>query len=1530
MNIKNKKLLKKCLIISFVITLLIVSIVLLFNKTKKLSINVNDKNAAGNGACLNMSSELLEQIESGQVKLTYECFGANGQDTNNDYEAIQAAHKFANKEYIDKGIHLTVYGTSGSTYYMTSNSAGYINVATNTNWQGANFQIIDTADGIDYSKPIFRIVSPMKASKNGNGKLSMEYAAGTAVYNAANFTPSTTNASAFVNAVMNDVRSTDNQDYTRFFESSQILAVYLVDNDTTYYRNGSESSSIPKREQILINKNTGEILTDIEWNYNNLSKVYVWPIPETQIIVQNGKFNTKTYNHLTEADGTKRGYINRSIHVDTTGNVILYGITHTLDESEEYTNAYEQVGSGNAYYGFLRFSKASYIDVYNVTLTPHTFGKIVSGSSTSSKGTYDLTFEDSNSISFDTLLTPTELLTNPSKWGIMGTKGSKNIRFTNSRVNRIDAHEGIRNLYVADTVIGCRGMTLIGSGDFLGENLEVLDASELVWLRNDYGSTWKGNIVINGATFTPKITTASSGHGDDLKLIQSQYNSSLNYGLASYFPAVYMKNITIRNAPQDVYIMSLNDVSSPNTYPYRFWGGSANGYLRFYNITMENANGHKLYLLPDSFVNKAANLDTNSYRKNSNNDNNRLEVGYYQMNSSYFSHTSNSTLDNTLKTSTAFNMGGANKESTVNTVDNKVNNVRTNLNNKFNEFPSSYATRYSISNIKINNGNIPLNEQISDNRVSYSANIPTNTTSVSLQIIMKNTTNNNYYKNDCPTTVTTSSDSTVVNCHLIGTYGTRKNLTIRLNKQNNNDPNTAQIPTDSAYCLNPTYNGSSQTIVKSPGTGYTFDNTTGTNAQEYTITATLKNGYKWSDNTTGTKTITCRIGKATPVVTLSASSGQVTVGSSISFTESGKVAGSFKNNISNNKATVTPATTSQIASNETQTVTITGATAGTATISVGFYPTDSTNYSTVTKTYSVTIKNPDNQTAQIPTASDYCINPTYNGSIQSIIKSPGAGYTFDYTQGKTAKNYTITATLKSGYKWSDNSTNTKTVTCSIAKATPVVTISSSSGQVQVGKKINFIETSGVAGTFTNTAANNNVTLNPASITSVPAETGKYVEITGATAGSTQITITFEPTDKTNYTNTITKTYTATVIEEATEKQKVPKPTASVYCRELTYNGQTQTLTKAPGEGYGFFNNIGTAAKTYTVTAKLSSNYEWEDETSTDHTFTCSINKGTPSITYDVQSITTEESDEYILKVKSNIKGTFTNNIPNQSTAYISTGINSSTINANTYFTIIVAGKSEGTTSLETLFTPSDTSNWNTKSDSISIRVNKKQDNYLEVLSEQMRVVSDILYTGTESNPDKIEDYLSFDSNTNHQFKDDKLIIINQDTNDIKELELLNFNTKYKIVGKTIYIDEPVSVDKFKSNFTTNNLEIELFDGLDNLEPVKPDNEVPLSTKEGLMLDSNNAFVTAEAVQENVDENYSVGLSYQSNLLDLYDIQYTSAEVGPEPPVQPENPEEEEYENPATGSFLSAILLFIGLTMALYFFNISRKGPIHKI
>ena len=172
----------------------------------------------------------------------------------------------------------------------------------------------------------------------------------------------------------------------------------------------------------------------------------------------------------------------------------------------------------------------------------------------------------------------------------------------------------------------------------------------------------------------------------------------------------------------------------------------------------------------------------------------------------------------------------------------------------------------------------------------------------------------------------------------------------------------------------------------------------------------------------------------------------------------------------------------------------------------------------------------------IPTASVYCQSGlTYTGDTQTLTSTPAIGYSFTGNSQTNAGTYTITATLDQDYLWTDDTNENRTFKCSIGKATPAITLSSSSGYVVVGSSSTFTATvtsgasnSTVSGTISVTNSNTSIaTVSPTSsdITATSAGIATTETLTGVSRGGNTITISFTPSDTTNFNSSSNVTYT---------------------------------------------------------------------------------------------------------------------------------------------------------------------------------------------------------------------------------------------------------------------------------------------------------------------------------------------------------------------------------------------------------------------
>ena len=667
---KNKKM--YLLLIPLVIIIALISyLIIKLSSTQAVITNLCDYN------------QIVAAIEAGNdVKISYDACGAKADGKTNDFYAMEKAHNIANQLYVKKGIMKTVYSCgdddcSGKTYYIGSNkknitdSAGLdIKVVTNVNWGNANFIIDDYIDSnndgindVDATKNLFNITSPVSRIQGNNFYFKYK----SEVFSGLTINPQTTNLKTLVDSLYDgkildddggEINETQILNVQKYFKSSQRWVIYVLDKNcegissTTekeackkeyyqYIRKGENLKDLGQiKQEMIIIDNSGNVLTDVKWTYNNISEIKVYPIPYTQISVEKGTFTTYTNNIVyTEDSVSAKPYLNRGIYVGYSGNVAIKNIKHFLNENiHPNSNKYQDISNGNKYYGFIRIYKSAFVNVNYTYLNPHTVTKIVNSNGEltgSMNGTYDLTIDDSSNILLDNISYSctdntcyNDKMINENRWGIMGSSNTKNIFITNSRMNRIDAHRGITNLYVSDTQVGVgaglSSLTLTGDNYFYGKNLIIDSSNNLLKLRDDYGSTWDGTMVFNGVDFRVNANSVTPS------IIRSNNDQTHYFGYTSYFPNVYIKGLNIdtqikkATEVKSVSLLELSSLPSNNTTDSRsLYHFKGNIYLTDVTYTTKKGqteyvpSSWKFNLFSNDFVaNASKTLNINNYGGN--------------------------------------------------------------------------------------------------------------------------------------------------------------------------------------------------------------------------------------------------------------------------------------------------------------------------------------------------------------------------------------------------------------------------------------------------------------------------------------------------------------------------------------------------------------------------------------------------------------------------------------------------------------------------------------------------------------------------------------------------------------------------------------------------------------------------------------------------------------------------------------------------------------------------------------------------
>lgn len=385
-------------------------------------------------------------------EVSYSDYGAVGDGVTDDYEAIKATHDAANKT------GQTVVAESGKTYYLGQHSVA-ISVKTDTVWTGATFIIDDSTllPGDLASKSSVFMIESDKTSQR---------------------------------IITIDSLSKGQTNVGATFDGPTLL--YLVyGGKKQYIRYGNNADSGADQQEIILVDKDGNVdpSTPILWDYPYLTSVAAYSAYDRPITIKGGTFVT-----IANAAPREYTYYSRNITIKRS-NVTFDGITHLI-EGEGSTGA--------PYEGFITITCCSNVLVKNAILTGHKVYKL-SSDSTNSMGTYDISINKANNVTFKDCR-QSNSITDTAYWGIMGSNYSKNLTYDGCVFSRFDAHKGTHNATIINSEIGHQKLSIIGSGTLLVENT-VIHGNNIVNLRNDYGSTWDGDMIFRNVTL--KNTTST-------------------------------------------------------------------------------------------------------------------------------------------------------------------------------------------------------------------------------------------------------------------------------------------------------------------------------------------------------------------------------------------------------------------------------------------------------------------------------------------------------------------------------------------------------------------------------------------------------------------------------------------------------------------------------------------------------------------------------------------------------------------------------------------------------------------------------------------------------------------------------------------------------------------------------------------------------------------------------------------------------------------------------------------------------------
>lgn len=397
-----------------------------------------------------------------------------------------AAHNYANEN------GFKVYADLGGKYYISS-TGKTVRIRTDVEWGNAEFTIDDSAVTNDKRSDWIFIISSSKT-----------------IYN----------IEPVIKSFTRDATKLD------LGLPQKSIVTFYDDTKYQYIRYGSNANSgATKRDTVVIDTDGSiDMATPLMWDFDNVTSITVFPIDEKPLTVSGGIFTTisnKDQDFLVT-------YYARGIRINRS-NV-------TLKNLEHYVTG--EIKNCSPYSGFYQIQDCAYITIENCAMTG--LKKVL-------HGTYDIGGARALSVTFKNCY-QTNDISDTNLWGVMGTNYIKNITYDGCVLSRFDSHQGVTNATIKNSVLGHAGVSVVGYGTLTVEN-SIFNSNHIVNLRNDYGSTWDGNIIIKDCEFIP----LKSGNAT---LIQLSNPESHDFGYTCYAPhTVEIDGVRVYSSAQ-VYILA--------------------------------------------------------------------------------------------------------------------------------------------------------------------------------------------------------------------------------------------------------------------------------------------------------------------------------------------------------------------------------------------------------------------------------------------------------------------------------------------------------------------------------------------------------------------------------------------------------------------------------------------------------------------------------------------------------------------------------------------------------------------------------------------------------------------------------------------------------------------------------------------------------------------------------------------------------------------------------------------------------------
>jgi len=383
--------------------------------------------------------------------VTYEAFGAIGDGVADDLPAICAARTHANEQ------NLPVQTKPDATYHL-GGQARTVLIATDTNWNTSRFTIDDTAVA-DHKKPLFAVRSLLEPLA-----LSID-------------------------------RLTRDQKQVAVQPAHDCHVLVENEQKRLYRRRGLNQNQGVAQNDCFILRRDGAIEGAIDWHYDTITRLEAHPIDETPLLIQGGIFTTFA-NQMKQEVGYN--YWARNIAI-TRSNTEIRDLTHYV---------VGETAVGHPYRGFLSAEQCANITLRNCFATGHKmYSTIGAADKPVNMGSYDI--HANHVVNLRLFHCRMNHICDRTRWGVIATNFCKNILLEGCTFSRMDTHMGVSGTYtIRGCTLGHMGLNAIGRGTLTVEE-STLYGNALIRFRDDYGSTWEGDLTIRDCRWIPACGDSS-------------------------------------------------------------------------------------------------------------------------------------------------------------------------------------------------------------------------------------------------------------------------------------------------------------------------------------------------------------------------------------------------------------------------------------------------------------------------------------------------------------------------------------------------------------------------------------------------------------------------------------------------------------------------------------------------------------------------------------------------------------------------------------------------------------------------------------------------------------------------------------------------------------------------------------------------------------------------------------------------------------------------------------------------------------